>query len=91
MVEPKSQINDDAKRFGLEIVEDDVPSVLPENVAIVEVFYQCGSCWLYSPAGNLLGLDYSQVEALLRLLGVKNKKQIFKGLMVMERVVVETK
>lgn len=73
---------------------DDDFEVLPENWDAVEVFTSLGTQWKKSVVSSLSGggvfyegLDYSAVEAVLRMFGFKRKRHrvLFGAVRVMER------
>lgn len=44
--------------------------VWPEHVRALELFSRCDTLWRVAPMGGVLGLDYSGVEALMRMAGI---------------------
>jgi hypothetical protein len=59
-------------------------AVWPENVRTLQLFLACSTQWRYGATGGVIGLDYSGVEALLRLRGVRHRRRVFTDLQVME-------
>ena len=58
--------------------------IWPENWETVRLFLSLDTQWRYHQ-GVPLGLDYPAVEAVLRLSGVEDARQVFEGLQTMER------
>jgi len=69
--------------------EEDAFLVWPENWPVLRVFLAARSQWRMHPMGGPIGLDYPGVEALMRMMDVKNAKEIFPGLQVMEAAALE--
>lgn len=62
--------------------------VLPENWQVVQLLgFINGGCWKYAPMGGIVGMDYLQIESLLKLLGHTRKKRqkLFSKLRWIER------
>lgn len=57
----------------------------------VGVFYALYSCWRTAGSGRLLGLDYGEVRSYFELAEIEPeaRREIFEGLCVMERAVIE--
>ncbi len=58
--------------------------VLPENWEILDLFLRLQTQWKAGAMGGALGLDYSGVEAMFRILGVRNKAEKFAMIQDME-------
>ena len=81
----------DAKAFGLALPEPEAPEnyeVWEENWPAVEVFLRCQTQWRTTMAG-VCGLDYSAVEWLFRLYGVKDQPAVLEDLQVMEAAAIK--
>ena len=81
----------DAKAFGLALPEPEAPKdyeVWEENWPAVEVFLRCQTQWRTTMAG-VCGLDYSAVEWLFRLYGVKDQPAVLEDLQVMEAAAIK--
>lgn len=81
----------DAKAFGLVMPELEAPKdfeVWPDNWPAVEVFLRCQTQWRTTMTG-VCGLDYSAVEWLFRLYGVKDQPAVLEGLQVMEAAAIK--
>lgn len=68
-------------------------AVLPENWNVVQLLgHLSGGCWRYAPMGGIIGLDYPQIESVLRLRGIKKKKRkkLFEQLQWVERGALDT-
>lgn len=68
--------------------EEAATEVLPENWNVVQLLgHLSGGCWRYAPMGGIIGLDYPQIESVLRLRGIKKKKRkkLFEQLQWIER------
>lgn len=61
--------------------------VYPENHATVRLFLRVATQWR-TRGESVLGLDYTAVEAALRLSGATCDPDTFAGLQVMERAVL---
>lgn len=62
--------------------------VLPENWQVTQLLgFINGGCWKYAPMGGIVGMDYPQIESLLKLLGYARKKRqkLFRQLQWIER------
>lgn len=57
--------------------------VEPENWDVVMLFLRVQTQWRYS-FGGPTGLDYTGVEAAMRLAGIQQSADLFDGLQVME-------
>ena len=71
-------------------------TVWPENWKAFEIFAACATQWretlIVGPRGAHLipqGLDYTGVEAVMRMLGVRNRKRIFTQIRDFERGALE--
>lgn len=99
MAEQAQQFEADAARYGIpldvlldavEIAPDEF-EIWPENDLVLGVFLRCTTQWRHRPVGDgsmVTGLDYSAVESVLRMLGVKNRRDIFEDLRSMELAVL---
>jgi hypothetical protein len=91
-VAPEEVANLEALYGGGEGNEGDEVPVTPDNWLAVQVFLVQESRWRRHPAhGAPEGLDLAQVEAALRLMGVKRKKRqgVFWKLRTMEVAALE--
>lgn len=61
------------------------PLVWPENRSACELYSACKTQWVYTPAGHVAGLNYAGVEAVMRLLGIDNKKDALAKLQILEK------
>lgn len=71
---------------------DDEIEIWPENVETVEAFLVCQTQWhidvmssLAGASSKVRGLRYADVAAVLDLLGVHNRRDVFEGIRTMER------
>lgn len=65
--------------------------VLPEHWDTVQFLGNIsGGCWRYVSMGRLIGLDYQQIEVVMRLLNIKRTKRrvLFEQLQWVERGVM---
>lgn len=62
--------------------------VWPENVPAVRLFLQLQTQWRVRPSGRLQGLRYTEAEAAMRLMGLKNRAELFDQLVDMEHAVL---
>lgn len=58
--------------------------VWEENVPALEVFVRLATQWKIGAMGGFLGLDYSAVEATLRMLRIENTAEVFDSIQAME-------
>ena len=58
--------------------------VWPENWEVVEMFMRLQTQWHYSGMGQMTGLNYASVEALLRIYRKKKPRELLDDLQVME-------
>ena len=58
-----------------------------ENWEAFEVFINCSTQWrvISGMATVMQGLDYTSVESVMRMMGIKNKPEIFQKLRLIER------
>lgn len=75
---------DDHRDSGLTCNECPRPTVLPANVAAVNVFNRCGTQWKRHPNGKISGLDYPGVETVMRRRGVADENHVFDKIQIME-------
>jgi len=63
------------------------PTLLPENVAALDLYNDCATQWNTSANGFLVGLNYQGVESVMRIQGIQKKEmpRIFLQLQVLER------
>lgn len=54
----------------------------------VEVFLACATQWRLDTAGGPIGLDYAAVQAVMRMLGIDDVRQVFADVQVMEAEVL---
>lgn len=88
----KDETADDLAAFGAppEITEShannsDLFEVWPENVETVSVFLRLQTQWVLGGMGGFIGLNYQSVAAVLDLLEIEKKAEVFEGVQVMER------
>jgi hypothetical protein len=62
--------------------------VLPQNWPAVCVFVDCATQWRYGERGAT-GLEYASVVAVMRLHGIKDKRDTFNRIRVLESTVLE--
>ena len=55
-----------------------------ENLEAATLFIRLSSQWKFAGSGVRVGLDYTAVDALFKILGVKEQVSIFDDLQVME-------
>jgi hypothetical protein len=67
---------------------DDIFEVWPENEEIVRMFLRIGTQWRTS-FGGLVGLDYTVLFNLFDLYGIKDRREMFEGIQVMESAALE--
>ncbi|WP_428735732.1 DUF1799 domain-containing protein [Thermomonas sp.] len=60
----------------------------PECVPSVEVFLACATQWRLDASGAPIGLDYPALEAVMRMLGIDDLRQVFADVQVMEAEVL---
>jgi hypothetical protein len=58
--------------------------VLAENWPTVQLWLRIQTQWRVSGMGGPVGLDYTAVEAAMRMLRLRNRTELFDGLQVME-------
>lgn len=79
----------DAAAFGLEMPEPEAPEqfpVLEENWEALEVFSMCDTQWRRAGMeAQPVGLDYTAVEAVLRMQGVADTRDCFDRVRLIER------
>ena len=63
--------------------------IWPANERALEAFLRVRRQWRVSPAGGVMGFDYSGVEALLRMSGIEVDVALLDDLAVMEDAAVE--
>ncbi|WP_082877826.1 DUF1799 domain-containing protein [Methylomonas koyamae] len=56
----------------------------PENWDTVMLFVSLGTQWRIGGMGDVIGLDYTAVDAVFRIRRIKNRASLFDGLQVME-------
>lgn len=49
------------------------------------MFLRAETQWKHSAMGAICGLDYAGLDGLFRILRVKNRREIFEDLQIMER------
>lgn len=64
--------------------EPEVFEVFEENWPAVEIFLRLATQWRLGAMGGVFGLDYTAVEAVLRMLRTDNPREIFDSIQVME-------
>lgn len=68
----------------------DTVEVWPENWAALDLFLRLQSQWRLSADGRRLrGLRYTEVRAVMSLLGLRKQRHLFEQLQDMERAVLE--
>lgn len=81
----------DAQAFGIVLSKPNEFQdfeIWPENWSAVEMFLRCQTQWRTTMAG-VCGLDYTSVEWLFRLYGVKDQLAVLESLQVMEAVAIK--
>lgn len=73
--------------MACEIEEEEI-ELWPENELPLSVFSRLGDCWRYAPMGGRIGLDWLQVEAVMRQMRV-SRKDAFTVLEAIRRLAVE--
>lgn len=63
--------------------------VFDDNWKAVELFQRLATQWVWSSGGGAIGFNYQSVEFLLRLYGIKQRRQIFEELQIMELAVIK--
>lgn len=61
--------------------------VWPENVAAVESFLRCATQWRVTGTGPV-GLDYSVLFSIFELYDVKERRETFEGVQIMEAAIL---
>lgn len=60
--------------------------MLPENWEAVQLFLKCATQWRYIGfTGVPTGLDYSSVESVMKMSGIKDQMQTFQQLQLIEQ------
>ena len=79
----------DAAAFGLDLPEPEAPELFPvleENWEALEVFSMCDTQWRRAGMeAQAVGLDYTAVEAVLRMQGVEDTRDCFSRVRLIER------
>lgn len=72
-------------------LEPDGSEVWPDNVRTVEVFLALSTQWRIGPGGEMYGLDYAALPAVLELCDVPpdERRDVFEGVRVMEREAID--
>lgn len=68
---------------------NDVCEVWPENRQALEVFLALQTQWRTGALGGVLGLDYTALEAVLRMMQVTDQPTMFEDMQIMERAALE--
>lgn len=68
-----------------DVVDTSVTEIWPENDLVFRVFSKLGTQWVIGPGGPV-GLNYDSALVVMRLMGVKDGKQleVFDALRMME-------
>lgn len=85
------EADDDLRAFGFlpdAPIEQGPFAVWPENWDVVQAFMAVQTQWRYVGT-RPVGLDYTAVDAALRLRRTQNRAEIFDGLRVMEYAVLD--
>lgn len=69
------------QRVLLEVVDFEV---WPENWDALELFLRLQTQWKTGAMGGIFGLDYAGLEAVMRMLGIEQKEEMFAKIQVME-------
>lgn len=69
--------------------DDDVFAVWPANERSLDAFLRVRRQWRLGPVGGVMGFDYTQVEALLRMHGIEIDTALLDDLAVMEGAAVD--
>lgn len=89
---PAAAFDDDMRAFGLvEARCEEEVRLWPENVPVIDLLPRLNTAWRYAPMGGVIGFDWPQVTAMLRLAGVPRKdwRQVQEGLRVAEVEIVK--
>jgi hypothetical protein len=87
----KSATAAEAAQFGLTLEEAQGPSieVWPDNILSVNVFISMSTQWRTGAAGAT-GLDYTALEATMRMMGITANGEILEDIRVLEDAALET-
>lgn len=87
----KSATAAEAAAFGLTLEEAQGPpiEVWPDNLIVVNVFVSMSTQWRTGAAGAT-GLDYTALEATMRMLGVEANGELLEDIRVLESSALET-
>lgn len=81
-----------AEAFGIFIDRNDEEefSLWPENIKIINAIYYINTAWRHGALGQLIGLDFPQVMAIMRMSGIPRKDwpEILDGLRVVESEII---
>ncbi len=69
--------------------EERVFYVLPENWPAVELFLRMQTQWVVAGMGEVVGLSYPAVEALIRIYRVKDRSSVMDDLRTIERAALD--
>lgn len=67
--------------------DDTLPALLivePDNWEALMLFISLSSQWRIGGMGEVLGLDYTAVEAVFRIKRIKSRAELFDALQIME-------
>ena len=75
----------------LEEAQGDAVEVWPDNIQAVNVFIAAATQWRTGTAGAT-GLDYTALEAIMRMLGIKRKDmgEVLEDVRVLEDIALDT-
>ncbi len=57
-------------------LEEEEVELWPENELPLSIFSRLGDCWRYAPMGGRIGLDWAQVDVLMRQMRVKKSERL---------------
>lgn len=71
-------------------VQCPAPEILPENLPAISLYAQCNTLWRRDAMGNLCGLDYAGLAAMMGILDIAKKRQaiLFSKIQVIESEVL---
>lgn len=63
--------------------------VWPENWQAIEVFCECTDDWNSDQKGRYRSINKLALESIMRMLEIKNMKEMFKNIMIMQAAALE--
>lgn len=63
--------------------------IFPENWEALTIFLACRTQWRFGHQGAAAGIDYPSLAMLLRLYRVKDRRDVFERVQIMEGAVLE--